>query len=1283
NGRPHEKVDEEVVHRLDQIFQQPDPTEQLMRHHNDIDTTWFGVEKRNNESVLHCSSRLLDILHESQTGEFKERFPHLVSFVGQTGKSYSSGKSTIIKMLMHRAQAKADPPVENPTLNPVPGLVDDNCPTTGDVHLYADPGTYYDQKPILYADSEGMTGGESTPRGLEQWSQAETDTAKKTRDLVKDKIIKTLTWATDASKRSREFAVKSLFPRILYTFSDVIVFVLREARTFETEVLKLLVEWAATSIDKSVNQPSRPHVIILLNAAEMTTDDNQWDPEWATKKLLDDYKDSVHRVPYLQRTISNSKLRKSVRTTKDLLDYYYHSVTVIKIPRKGCYMQIDAQLMKLSGIISDRCAESHDFKKMTRMLLNAERLPRYVNAAYDHFTRDLEAPFDFVAEARRHISPPQDFGGHVLNLMLFMYDQWRPTGAPVTGLFHRLALPVASCVMLAATRDRTQGSYSNVLRDTYKTPLCDAFLEFYYKWLRCSFQKDGQLCVNTKSSHEKGHQSYEGTILGRGHHQSASVHYPHSFEAWFTEIHENIEYLEKRFSQGDKEEGRFIPKMHRDIMEDFYTKHLSASRFRSHLTCVCCVGKIPEHALPCGHIICKACIQCFGDRKGQGLFTLYNCPLHPATCHWRSPLQIEYKPEEAGVRVLCLDGLVMINLSFLAILREIERSLGDHVPIQDFFDLIVGTSTGGILALGLGVKHWSVEECTAHFKGLCKQAFTKRAPRFLNTLTAMSGKGVYKSRTLENALQSAFDSNSVLYGGAHSAKPTSIRVAVTATLAREDRAAVLSNYNTEHRSDNLPYLFIRPQDPKHELKVWEAARATSAAPPYFKPFIQRQTMRAYTDGAIHHHCPVFIADQERQLLWEDVKDWPPDIVLSIGSGVKLDEDAPWSHETVHLSSSDDFFSRSSRPQRKVAGLGYLWRAANTIIEKHLDCEEAWKRYCDRREREHGDDTRKIRLNVHFARHRPPLDDVESMEEMELLAQRMVQEDREKVHQAMEKLIASSFYFESVGPAIRNIKTRQYRCRGTIRCRFRDNTPNLQGLGKILLRYCSRESEPEFWVRENYGLIFQKDRRITFPATTIKDMVKHSIFQFPREIEVEAAEPSSLTNICLCLQSSYRYGISPELLNISPSISGFPRELCALSGFILSSPDINVEEVDKASEVTSVISTRSTHGSVDSEPTTGRRKTYFVGGIMRRARSAMFSKENESRISFENRSSSSLRVAPEKHAYPVDVSELAGDSSFGGNRNGSTPSIRGEDEDSGNTDDEHENDYQTKGKGIMY
>lgn len=49
--------------------------------------------------------------------------------------------------------------------SPVVGSVNDNIPTTGDVHLYADPGTYLSESPMLYADCEGLDGGDNLPQG--------------------------------------------------------------------------------------------------------------------------------------------------------------------------------------------------------------------------------------------------------------------------------------------------------------------------------------------------------------------------------------------------------------------------------------------------------------------------------------------------------------------------------------------------------------------------------------------------------------------------------------------------------------------------------------------------------------------------------------------------------------------------------------------------------------------------------------------------------------------------------------------------------------------------------------------------------------------------------------------------------------------------------------------------------------------------------------------------------------------------------------------------------------
>lgn len=70
---------------MKQIFGQPTQEEQHRRHGTDINTTWFGVVKEANQPYLHYSNRLVDVLRESQVGVHSDRFPQLVSFVGQTG----------------------------------------------------------------------------------------------------------------------------------------------------------------------------------------------------------------------------------------------------------------------------------------------------------------------------------------------------------------------------------------------------------------------------------------------------------------------------------------------------------------------------------------------------------------------------------------------------------------------------------------------------------------------------------------------------------------------------------------------------------------------------------------------------------------------------------------------------------------------------------------------------------------------------------------------------------------------------------------------------------------------------------------------------------------------------------------------------------------------------------------------------------------------------------------------------------------------------------------------
>jgi hypothetical protein len=84
------KLDNRLVKRHDEIFNPPGSEEQKKRHERDFETTWLEYTKEGNKYFLDYTNRLLDVIQEDQTKSWEERFPHLVSFVGQTGGFFSS-----------------------------------------------------------------------------------------------------------------------------------------------------------------------------------------------------------------------------------------------------------------------------------------------------------------------------------------------------------------------------------------------------------------------------------------------------------------------------------------------------------------------------------------------------------------------------------------------------------------------------------------------------------------------------------------------------------------------------------------------------------------------------------------------------------------------------------------------------------------------------------------------------------------------------------------------------------------------------------------------------------------------------------------------------------------------------------------------------------------------------------------------------------------------------------------------------------------------------------------
>uniref|UniRef100_A0A804MRG6 Patatin n=1 Tax=Zea mays TaxID=4577 RepID=A0A804MRG6_MAIZE len=80
-----------------------------------------------------------------------------------------------------------------------------------------------------------------------------------------------------------------------------------------------------------------------------------------------------------------------------------------------------------------------------------------------------------------------------------------------------------------------------------------------------------------------------------------------------------------------------------------------------------------------------------------------------------------------GLRILSMDGGGMKGLATVQMLKQIEQGTGKR--IHEMFDLICGTSTGGMLAMALGIKQMTLDQCEEIYTKLGKLVFTEPIPK--------------------------------------------------------------------------------------------------------------------------------------------------------------------------------------------------------------------------------------------------------------------------------------------------------------------------------------------------------------------------------------------------------------------------------------------------------------------------------------------------------------------------------------------------------------------------
>ena len=219
------------------------------------------------------------------------------------------------------------------------------------------------------------------------------------------------------------------------------------------------------------------------------------------------------------------------------------------------------------------------------------------------------------------------------------------------------------------------------------------------------------------------------------------------------------------------------------------------------------------------------------------------------------------------VRILSIDGGGIRGIIPALVLAHIEKVTGQAVG--KLFDIVAGTSTGGILALGLTVPKtadhslYTAEEFAEMYEREGGRIFSRSMFRTLFTTDSLFWKK-YSSDGIEQVLAKYFGESR-------------LRDAVTDVL--------ITSYELERR---FPFFFKSTNArcrPDYDFPARDVARATSAAPSYFAPMkIPTGTNSDhYTliDGGVFANNPAACALVEARTTHPNAERY---LVVSLGTG---------------------------------------------------------------------------------------------------------------------------------------------------------------------------------------------------------------------------------------------------------------------------------------------------------------------------------------------------------------------------------------------------------------
>ncbi|CAM9578414.1 unnamed protein product, partial [Ectocarpus sp. 13 AM-2016] len=227
---------------------------------------------------------------------------------------------------------------------------------------------------------------------------------------------------------------------------------------------------------------------------------------------------------------------------------------------------------------------------------------------------------------------------------------------------------------------------------------------------------------------------------------------------------------------------------------------------------------------------------------------------------------------QKGVRILCFDGGGTRGVLTLALLKHLEKALGGRQP-HEVFDMIVGTSTGGIIAGLAGVKAFPVAECERMYDSLINKIFIKHPGGGMKLALKQA---FYDEVGWMKILNSILGDMLMVDSAQDPLRPLIICPSTTIS-SNPAKVMLWRNYNYPPGHQGRYHGSFRHM-------VRQAIRATTAAPTFFPPLMINGAL--YSDGALLCNNPSAVAFHEAKHAFPGV---PIEMIVSIGTGCFFEE----------------------------------------------------------------------------------------------------------------------------------------------------------------------------------------------------------------------------------------------------------------------------------------------------------------------------------------------------------------------------------------------------------